>query len=337
MEKINVLMTMPFPEELINKVAAVSPLVEITQREARKPEDIADIVGNADVMYAGMALPEPVDAPRLRWVQVHFAGVDHLLEHPLYRQTDIAFTTSSGIHSVQMAEYTFGTLLALTHHIPAMLGDQAKAEWTSKRWDRYKPRELYRATLGIVGYGSLGRHIAQIGQAFGMRVVAIKRNVRTVTMDRYEIPGLGDPEAEIPERLYPPEALKSFLSECDYVVLTVPLNRETRHLIDAAALAAMRPDAILINIARGDVVDEQALAKALEEGKLGGAVLDVFSQEPLPANSPLWKLPNVILSPHVSGFSDHYDERATDVFAENLRRFIAGEKLLNLVQRGRDY
>ena len=143
--------------------------------------------------------------------------------------------------------------------------------------------------------------------------------------------------AEIPDRIYPVAALRSFMSECDYVVVTVPLTDATHHLINGLVLAQMKPHAVLVNVARGAVVDQSALVDALEKGKIGGAALDVFEEEPLPEDSPLWQLPNVILSPHISGLTPHYDLRATDLFAENLRRFVLGDPLLNVVDRKRNY
>lgn len=340
METINVLVTMPFPESLMSKLATVSPRLNVMQREAKVAEDYSDITGEIDVLYASWraeTLPNPGEAPRLRWVQLHSAGIDQILEHPVYTESQIMITTTSGIHAIPMAEYTMAQVLAFAHHLPSMFEDKANATWPHGRWDRYVPGELRGATIGIVGYGSIGREIARLAQAFGMRVLAMKRNVRSVTDEAYSLPGLGDPEGDIPERIYPPEALRSFVSECDYVVLTTPLTPSTYHMIDAAALVAMKPGAVLINIARGDVVDEQALAAALEKGTIAGAALDVFSTEPLTPDSPLWKLTNTIISPHVSGFTPQYDERATDLFAENLRRFIAGESLLNLVDREHGY
>ena len=337
MDTINVLLTVPFSANIMEKLANVSPLLAFTERDARAPEEIADVIAGMDVLYTVSALPAPADAPRLRWAQLHTAGVDHVLDHPLYTQSEVMFTSISGVHAIQMTEYTFAMLLALSRRVPPMLEDQAAARWVEKRWGRFLPTELYGATLGIIGYGAIGRQIARVGQAFGMRVVAIKQNARSLKLDRYTLPNIGDPDGDIPDRIYPPEALRSFMAECDFVVVMAPLTGKTRHFIDAEALAAMKPGAFLINGARGDVIDEQALITALQEEKIGGAALDVFSVEPLPADSPLWKLPNTIISPHVGGFSPYYDERAADVFAENLRRFVAGEPLINLVERGKDY
>lgn len=338
MEPINVLVTMPFPAPLIEKLEGVSPRIVVTQREARKAEEIADLLPAVDVIYTLQAFPSPAEAPRLRWVQLHQAGIDSILDQPLYTNSDVIFTTSSGIHAIPMAEYVMGQVLAFAHHFMEMMEDKANATWPQHRWKRYVPQELYGATIGIIGYGSIGRQVARLAQAFGMQVLALKRDVRHPAKEyAYTIPGVGDPEGDIPDRIYPPEALHSFLGECNFVVVTAPLTQSTRHLIDADAIRAMRPDAVLINVARGGLIDETALIDALSSKLIRGAALDVFSEEPLPADSPLWKLPNVILSPHVSGFTPLYDERATDLFAENLRRFIAGETLLNVVDRTRHY
>ena len=153
----------------------------------------------------------------------------------------------------------------------------------------------------------------------------------------WQTPEAGDPTAAQVDRLYAPEALRLMLAECDYVAVTVPLTPETRHLIGAEELKSMKSDAVLINIARGGVIDEAALIEALRGHTIGGAALDVFEQEPLPVDSPLWKLPNVILSPHVSGFTPHYDERAMTLFGENLRRYVNSEPLLNVVDVSKGY
>jgi phosphoglycerate dehydrogenase-like enzyme len=336
MEPINVLIAHPFPAELLEKLANVSPRLKIAQYDP-DAEDTADRIEEAQVYYTSGYLPLPEDTPNLKWVQLHSAGFDSIHAQPLYTDTEIIFTSTSGIHAVNMAEYTLAQMLAFSHRLPHMFEDKEAIHWAEDRWKRYVPTELRGQILGIVGYGSIGREIARLSQAFGMTVLAIKRDLRSLDDHSFALPGTGDPEATIPDRIYPPEALKSFLGECDFVVVTVPLTAKTRHMIDAAALAAMKHGSILINIARGDVVDEPALIGALENGHLGGAALDVFSHEPLPEDSPFWQMPNVIISPHIAGATPSYDDRATDLFAENLRRFVAGEKLINAVDRALDY
>lgn len=337
MDTIKVLVTMPFPDYLIEKIENASSRISVTRHEARKSEDLPQNAADFDVFYGLSALPAPEVMPNLKWVQMHSAGVDPVLLLPLYNDTDIVFTTTSGLHAVTMAEYTLGQILAYAHHLPRMYEDQANGKWPAGRWDRYVPRNLRGQTLGIVGYGSIGREIARQAQAFGLKVLAVKRDLRNLIDNSFRIPDTGDPEAEIPDRIYPVEALNSFLAECDYVVLATPLTPDTHHLIGERALNAMKEDALLINISRGDVIDENALIDALEKGKIGGAALDVFQKEPLPDDSPLWKMPNVTLSPHVSGFTPAYDDLATDIFVENIKRFVAGEALLNVVDRSRNY
>jgi phosphoglycerate dehydrogenase-like enzyme len=336
---LNVLLTMPFSAAQVEKMSNVSPRIVVTQREARTAEDIADVIGITDVLYTWNVLPQAVaDAPRLRWVQLHSAGIDGVLDSPLYINSDVSFTTGSGIHAIPMAEYAMAMVLAFGHHLPRMMEDKISELWPSERWNRYLPKELHGATIGIVGYGSIGRQIARVAAAFGMKVLAIKRDLRQPgETNTYTVAGTGDPEGEIPDRIYPPEALHSFLGECDFVVVTVPLTGNTKHLIDAAALKAMKQDAVLINVARGDVIDEAALIEVLRNELMRGAALDVFSQEPLPADSPLWTLPNVIISPHIAGLTPQYYERAAELFTENLRRFIAGEPLMNQVDRNQGY
>jgi phosphoglycerate dehydrogenase-like enzyme len=339
MDPVNVLITRTFPESFIARLEAVSPRLQILARRVHSSEEfeeIEDHLTQVEILYTNYVLPQPEQAPKLRWVQLHYAGVDEVVGHPLFR-SHVQFTTVSGIHAVAMAEYVMAHVLAFAHRLPHMLEDKASGAWSPERLDRYMPDELRGATLGIVGYGSVGRQIARLASAFGMQVLAVKRNAMDPTDSGYTLPGTGDPAGDIPERIYPPQALRSFLSECDYVALTVPLTDETYHMIDANALAAMRQKAILINVARGAVVDEAALIEALQEGLIGGAALDVFEEDSLPPDSPLWRLPNVLISPHIAGFTPHYDEYAVDLFAENLGRYLTGQPLLNLVDKERGY
>lgn len=338
MDSINVLITMPFEPALIGKLQAVSPRLNVTLREAKTAEDIADLIPETEILYTWSALPNPGDAPRLRWVQLHSAGVDSFLDHPLYTNSDLIFTTTSGIHAVPMAEYVISMVLAFAHRLPEMTEDKLSAIWPKERWNRYLPKELYGSTMGIIGYGSIGRQIARLARAFGMNVLAIKRDLRHLEeTNTYRLEETGDPSGEIPDRIYPPEALHSFLRKCDFVAITLPLTPKTRQMIDAPAIASMKSDAVLINVARGDVIDQATLIEALQQRRIGGAALDVFATEPLPPDSPIWTLPNVIQSPHIAGLTPHYYERAADLFAENLRRFIAGEPLINQVERSKGY
>ncbi len=338
-DTLNVLVLIDLSDALMDRLKTVSSRLRFTRKTARTAGDIPrDVWAQTDILYTGTVLPDPDVALRLRWIQSHFAGVDAIINHPMLQSHDLLVTSTSGIHASTMAEYSFAMILSLARKIPAMLRYQQKAEWPEDRFNIFMPRVLRGSTLGILGYGSIGRATARLAQAFGMRVLATKRNVKNpANGGEWEEPGVGDPEAEIPDRLYPPEATKSMVAECDFVLVTLPLFPETRHAVNADVLAAMKKSAYLINVARGGVVDEEALIKALQTGQIAGAGLDVFAQEPMPATNPLWGLPNVIISPHISGNTTRYHEMAADVFAENLERYLEKRELLNLVDIQRGY
>jgi phosphoglycerate dehydrogenase-like enzyme len=327
---------MPFPDELLERLEAVSPRIKVTRRRPTDDGDWGDDLDQFEVLYTVGKLPDPESVPNLRWVQLHSAGAEHVIDHPLF-DGDVELCTLSGVHAISMAEFAMTLILAFANRLPRILEYQRRFEWPSGRWKLFLPDDLFGATLGIVGYGSIGRRLARLGKAFGMQVLAIKRDAMSTVDTGFAQPDTGDPEGDLPDRIYPPQALHSFLGECDYVVMLVPLTPETRHMIDAEALRAMKANAVLINLARGGVADTDALVEALNEGIIAGAGLDVFEQEPLSEHSPLWEAPNVILSPHIAGFTSRYDDRATDLFSENLRRYLEGEPLLNRVNKQRGY
>jgi phosphoglycerate dehydrogenase-like enzyme len=218
-----------------------------------------------------------------------------------------------------------------------MLSYRGSAIWPSGRWNKFVPQPLRGATIGIVGYGSIGREVARLAKAFGMRVLACKRDTRQVVDEGYTVAGAGDPQGELPDRIYPSAALNSMVAECDVVVITAPLTEETHHMVDEEAFKAMKNESYLVNVSRGGVVDEKALLKALQKGWIAGAGLDVFEHEPLASDSPFWKMDNVIISPHVAGFTPHYDWRAMDLFVRNLRRYLEDRPLMNVVSRTLGY
>jgi phosphoglycerate dehydrogenase-like enzyme len=334
MDSVYVLSTMSFPDEFLDRLRSVSPRLVVRQHNATSVDEVPpELWDQVQVLYTLFAIPDPARVPSLRWVQLHSAGVNHVLDTPLW-ESDVPITTVSGIHAPPMAEYVLMMMLALTHRLPAMLYYQGRGEWPSQRWRKFVPQELRGATVGVVGYGSIGREIGRLARAFGMRVLGARRGGTPETAS-YELPASAG--GDEPDRLYGSNQLLEMLPECDYVVLTVPYTSATHHLIDQQALRAMKPASVLINVARGSVVDEAALVQALREESIAGAALDVFEEEPLPDDSPLWKMDNVIISPHVAGFTPHYDDRATALFAENLRRYLEGEPLLNQVERGREY
>jgi len=332
---LNVLVTMRFDQAQLDRLRAVSPEISVSQADP----DAADYA-KTHVLYAGSPPRDLSRAPALRWVQLHMAGVNALADHPLYTETALPLTTTSGVHAATIAEYAVTMLLALAHRVPRMVEWQGRGGWPpdEQRWPLFVPAEVRGATLGIVGYGSIGRELARIAKsAFGMTVLASKRDPRRRVDDGYCLPGTGDPEGRLPDEWLGHAQLDSLLARSDVVVLCAPLTPETRGLIGDAALRRMKPSAYFINVGRGASVDEAALTRALRERWIAGGAIDVFAQEPPPAGHPFYGLDNVILSPHVSGFLPSYDEKCSVLFAENLRRYLAGEPLLNLVDRARGY
>jgi phosphoglycerate dehydrogenase-like enzyme len=335
---IDVLITVNFPQDLIQQLLQISPRLRIHTQSAKSPEDIpADLWKQIEILYTDRILPLPDAAPNLKWVQVHFAGMDHVADSPLVKDPRITVTTLSGAVSPQVAEHVLMMMLALGHKMPDQHSMQVKAEWPRDRWERMKPLELRNSTVGLVGYGSVGREIARLLQPFNVRILAAKRDAKRPQDTDYEIEGFGDPEGDLFTRLYPVEAVKSMIKECDFVVICVPLTAYSRGLIGEAELAAMKPGAYLVDVSRGGVVNHNALVSALQDKKISGAALDVFPEEPLPASSPLWKLPNVIISPHLSGISPHYSTRAIGCFSTNLKRYVSDLPLLNRYEANRGY
>lgn len=337
-EKVEVLITLPFPEELVDQLRKVSPRLNITVHKARDAEEVPEnIWKHTKVLYTNRVIPAPEQAPNLRWIQFHWAGVDHATEEAILREEKVIATSLSGAHAPQMAEYVLMMLLALGHHLPSMIEYQKRHEWPKDRWERFSPQELSESTVGIVGYGSIGREVARLLSAFGTTILATKRDVMH-PQDRGYIPkGRGDPNGELPRRLYPPQARISMLKECDYLVITVPLTSETEGLIGEEEIRALKEQAYIVDVSRGGVLDHEALITALRERRLGGAALDVFTAEPLPDDSPLWNFPNVIISPHISGNTPFYDERAIALFSENMQRYLADLPLYNVIDPERGY
>ena len=330
-----VLVTMPFSEAQLDRIRAASPRITVTRDDPARAD-----YREVEVLYADRPPADPAQAPDLRWIQLHMAGVNSLQEHPFYRDSDIPLTTTSGVHASTIAEYVIAVLLALAHRVPRMVEWHGRKAWPpdADRWRLFVPTEVRGATIGLIGYGSIGRELARIAvSAFGMTVLACKRNPAERTDRGYGLPGTGDREGRLPAGWFGPAELPRMLPRCDVVVLCAPLTAGTLRLIDRAAISAMKPTAYFINVGRGASVDEAALAEALREKRIAGAGIDVFAQEPPAAGHPFYDLDNVIVSPHVSGFLPSYDDRCAELFAENLRRYLAREPLLNLVDRARGY
>ncbi len=354
MNEVSVILAFGLPEELVTPIRDVSPRLRVVRlsggerrayrsgraiwyayAEQRQPEKetdqeaeagLARILAEAEVLFTSPLMPANITdrAPKLRWVQLTSAGVDWLLDGDLAK-SGVTLTTASGIHAVPIGEYVMGVMLAFAKGLPQAMRAQAE-----RTWRPYLAEELYDKTVGIVGLGAIGGYVAKLAKTDGMRVLAVRRS--TQRRSTGEAAGLDDVD-----ELLPQSDLPYLLSEADYVVIAVPLTAESRGLIGERELRAMKPTARIINIARGPIIDEAALVRALKEKWIGGAALDVFEHEPLPPESELWGMENVILTPHISGGTPVYMERAVELFCDNLRRYLAGEPLRNTVQVERGY
>jgi D-2-hydroxyacid dehydrogenase (NADP+) len=261
---------------------------------------------------------------KLKWIHSTAAGVAQLM-YPELRDSGIMVTNPSGIFSVPMAEHTMGLLLALARNFPDAVRGQDRARWSQQEiWDQPQHlTELNGKVLLIVGYGSIGREVAKRAKAFEMRVSGVTRS--------------GEADRTYAEKIFSAAQLHEALPAADYVLICAPQTAETKHLIGAAEIARMKRGARLINVGRGSLLDEAALVQALESGALGGAALDVTQTEPLPAESSLWKAPNLFITPHTSGVSDRLWDRQAAILSELLERWFDGQEMFNRVDFVRGY
>jgi len=329
-ESVKVLVANAIGDESLRMIRGVSPRVEVTdvsdlaRAERRgdfsRREELDALLASAEVVYALKFPPDLIArAPRLNWVQMYSTGVDRVLDDE-FRNSRVMMTCMSGCHETTIGEFVLMLMLMFVKQAPRSFHQKQ-----SGRWKWFPVGVLRSKTVGIVGLGRIGRELARLCQTFGMRVVATRRSARKVTRARNV------------DKVLPREQLPELLSQSDFVVIAVPLTSETRGLIGEEELRAMKPTAYLINIARGAIVDEEALVRALREEWIAGAGLDVFATEPLAPDSPLREFANVIFSPHVAGDIENYNAQATELFCENLRRYLQAKKLLNVVDKNRGY
>ncbi|MCI0347182.1 MAG: D-2-hydroxyacid dehydrogenase [Chloroflexi bacterium] len=300
----------------LDRIAAAAPGAQIVSISVDGHAD--GPVEDVEVLLRGWLNADAFDrllarAPRLAWVHSATSGVERALT-PAARERGIVVTNARGVFSAPIAEYVLMMILAVSRRLPQLLELQRE-----RTWQPLEGIEMRDLTVGVVGLGSIGRSVAELVTSFGGRVVAMRRRAGAAPDE------LGGAE------LLGPDGLPQLLAASDFVVLAAPLTPETEGMIDGPALAAMRSDAWLINVARGRLVDERALLAALREARIGGAVLDTFADEPLAASSPFYDLPNVIVTPHTSWSSARVLDRSVELFCENLRRFSAGQPLQNVV------
>jgi phosphoglycerate dehydrogenase-like enzyme len=288
----------------------------------RDLESVLASVPDADIMLCWRILPEVfAKASRLRWIQFGSAGIDHTL-FPELIQSDVILTTLSGIHRTPVAEHVMALMLAMSHRLDIAIKQQCE-----RVYDRLpistEADELCGKTVGILGLGKIGEEIARLCSAFGMRVIGTKQNI--------------EKPIQYVEKVFSPSEMDIVLAESDYIVLVLPLTHRSVGLIGRREIEMMKTGARIVNVARGAMIDTAALIDALNSGRIAGAALDVFDVEPLPADSPLYDAPNVIITPHVAGANPKYAERAFEIFRANLHAFESGGSMINVFDRSRGY
>lgn len=331
MIKINLVLTWNLDVEYMRMIRDVSPRINLVDASAMVQAELKGEVKARAKLDRFLADAEIIcwffpfhgvlnRAPKLRWIHTMLAGVDGA-EYGRLMQSPVTLTNTH-IHGIQISELVFAFILMLAKKAPFLF--KMKGE---KRWERFTPLLLHGKTLGIVGLGNIGRDVAKLGKAFGMRVIA----------NRWS--SISGARVKNVDRMYARQELLQLLAESDFVVLAVPATAQTLNFIGEKELRAMKPAAYLVNIARGSVVDEPVLIRALQQKWIAGAGLDVYQSfpQPLPPDNPLWELDNVVLTPHISGMREDYQKQATLQFCENLRRYLEGKKLLNLVDKKKGY
>jgi phosphoglycerate dehydrogenase-like enzyme len=325
---VNLLIATPLEGEFIARIRAVDPRLHVVHRPDllgtpgyiadhhppanRTPAQEAefrDLIAQAEIIFdfdTDAAPHYATLAPNLRWVQTTSAGVGQLVKRYGLDQTDVIITTSSGVHAGPLAEFVLMAVLMFTKRAFYLIEEKQ-----NHSFNRFCADELAGQTMAIVGPGRVGSNVARLARAFGMRTTALPRRDRS-------------PEEIGVDKVYRRDELHAMLAEADVVVLIMPHTPETENMIDAAAIAQLKPTALLVNIARGQVIDEDALIEALRHNRIAGAALDVFRQEPLPPDSPLWGLPNVIINPHSASTAATENAKITDLFCENLRHYLDG-------------
>ncbi|OJD32866.1 2-hydroxyacid dehydrogenase [Diplodia corticola] len=371
-EKILVALPGKLPAGLLERLKDKFPHVDVEfypLDNAHSSEVPKEVFADKTILVTFNALPKTLDeAPKLKWMHLLSAGSNHIQNHPIYTDSDIIITTSSGIHGPQIAEWVLLTTLVRTHFYNDLHDAQKE-----HRWAKYAPsqtvHDLVGQRLGVLGYGSIGRQVARVAQAMGMTVLAYTATPKDTPAQRRDrgfiVPGTGDADGAIPQAWYSGldrASLHDFLAQdVDILLVSVPLTDQTRGFLgedefavlsrgkksdsnddDASAKPWRDPSKggkgpVLVNISRGQIVDQPALVRALRDGVLGGAALDVTDPEPLPADDPLWSAPNVTITPHISGNGASYVPRSLQILEDNLGRKEAGERLLNVVDRERGY
>ena len=338
-DKVKIMITFYLEQELVDKIKNLDPRIEVLYEPSLmgRPRYQSHHVGfqgtpdqekiwlkqmsQAEVIfgYIGRAhLRElPKFAPHLKWNQSPSTGIGQMVNRGGLTESDIIFTTAGGVHVTPLSEFVMMSMLMFVKDALRMAEEKKR-----HNWERYCGTELRGKTLAVISLGRTGQEIARLGKSFGMRVIGTKRHTVGV-----------DPSSLNVDQLYPWTNLQPLLKEADFVVLCIPHTSETEGMIGEEEFATMKPGSVLINIARGTIYDEPAFIRALESGHLAGAAIDVAAKEPLPPESPLWDMPNVIISPHSASTADSENWKLTDLFCDNLLRYLDGQNLRNVLNK----
>ncbi|HTS12192.1 MAG TPA: D-2-hydroxyacid dehydrogenase [Candidatus Limnocylindrales bacterium] len=314
------------PLEVGERIRAVWPAMHVVQLE--KFDGLALEIADAHIFVGASLRPKQFAAARkLKWIHSTAAGVGQLM-YPELRASGIELTNASGVHSVPMAEHILGTMIALARRFPECVRYQQQSHWAQEDlWNAVPPaprlRELRGQIALFVGFGRVGREVARVAAPLGVRIWAVTRSGRA--------------DMGLAERAFAATELREALRGAGFVILAAPETAETTKMMGASEFACMKPSAFFINVARGSLVDEPALIQILQERRIAGAALDVATEEPLSPESPLWKLDNLFITPHVSAVSEHLWERQSNLLQENLERWFSGRELLNRVDLARGY
>ena len=318
--------------DTVVRLRALSADLEVVDVTSDPDFDARSLVDpDVEVLIGSRPPDDLAGVPRLRWLQIRSAGVDHLVADPPWRK-GLMVTNAKGVYAVPIGEYVSGMVLRVHQPAATWSRDQAAHHWPPG----HPPMAtIVRGRTAVVaGYGSLGREVARQLSGLGMRIIAVKPRPEVRVDESFRVPGTGDPDGSIPDRIVGDGELGEVVRDADVLVLTMPLTDATRGIVGREVIDALPAHAWLINVSRGALVDEPALLDALRAGRLAGAVLDVFGEEPLPADSPWWEAPNVIVTPHASGHTLRFFD---ELVLENVRRYLAGEPLLNPVDPERGY
>jgi phosphoglycerate dehydrogenase-like enzyme len=362
---MKLLITFPLSDELLQRVKRLNHFTDVQYYPStfvpnsqhpqhfwhHEPATIPDAIwAQTDVLQTMFTCPASrTQAPNLKFIQGMSAGLEHFIHGPFFTQLldsgdDVTVCSASGIHSAKIAEYVLMQTLSTYTRLPFLLEHAKKQSWNRTA---YVPSgklsgapELRGKTMGIIGYGCIGRETARLAKAFGMAIVVATSSGKPAPGHGFVIEGTGDQDGLLPRAWYStsdPGALNEFMNEVDVLVLSCPLTHVTRHIVSAESIRHLKASAIIINIARGALIDHEALMKALEEERIGAACLDVTDPEPLPDNHPLWTAKNCFVTPHIAGATEYYAQRCVELLDVNMQRWKAGEKVLNPVSLRKGY